>query len=266
VSPTASETFPEAMLGQILQAEIFAVFLVFTRLGAAMMIMPGFGEIYVPTNIRLALAIAITLAVAPAIAPLMPAQPATPLELFLIVTGEIVIGLLIGSFARLAMTALHVSGTVIAFQSSLAFALTMDPTQGIQGALIASLFSLMGVVLIFATGMHHMLIRALYDSYVLFRPGEVPMTGDLAQLVTDVIADSFRIGIQMSAPFLVYGIVLYTGIGLLARLMPQLPFFFVIMPLQIWAAFFVLALTISGIMLFFMSYFEGQLSNLMVTN
>ena len=140
------------MLGQFLQAEIFAVFLVFTRLGATIMIMPGFGEIYVPRNIRLALAVAITLAVAPVVAPLMPAQPADPLTLFMIVTGEIVIGLMIGSIARLTMSALHVSGTVIAFQSSLAFALTMDPTQGIQGALIASLFSLMGVVLIFSTG------------------------------------------------------------------------------------------------------------------
>ena len=254
------------MLGQFLQAEIFAVFLVFTRLGATIMIMPGFGEIYVPRNIRLALAVAITLAVAPVVAPLMPAQPADPLTLFMIVTGEIVIGLMIGSIARLTMSALHVSGTVIAFQSSLAFALTMDPTQGIQGALIASLFSLMGVVLIFSTGMHHVLIQAMYDSYVLFKPGQVPMTGDLAQLVTDVIADSFRIGIKMAAPFLVYGIVLYTGVGLLARLMPQLPFFFVLMPLQIWAAFFVLAITISGTMLYFMSYFELRMSDLLLPN
>jgi len=104
----------------------------------------------------------------------------------------------------------------------------------------------------------------MYDSYVLFKPGQVPMTGDLAQLVTDVVADSFRIGIKMSAPFIVYGIVLYTGVGLLARLMPQLPFFFVIMPLQIWAAFFVLALTIAGIMLYFMSYFELRISDLLL--
>ena len=252
------------MLGQLLQAEIFAIFLVFTRLGAAIMIMPGFGEIYVPRNVRLAVAVSITLAVGPVVAPLVPAQPAAPLSLFLMVSGELIIGLMIGSIARLSMTALHVSGTVIAFQSSLAFALTMDPTQGIQGALIASLFSLMGVVLIFATGMHHMLIQAMYDSYVLFKPGQVPITGDLAQLVTDVIADSFRIGIKMSAPFIVYGIVLYTGVGLLARLMPQLPFFFVIMPLQIWAAFFVLALTITGTMLYFMSYFEMRISDLLL--
>jgi flagellar biosynthetic protein FliR len=254
------------MLAQILQAEIFAIFLVFTRLGAAIMVMPGFGEAYIPTRVRLAFAIGITLAVSPAIVPLMPAQPTTPLELLLIVSGEIIIGLLIGTIARLTMSALHVAGTVIAFQSSLAFALTMDPTQGIQGALIASLMSLMGVVLIFSMGLHHMLIRALYDSYVLFRPGEVPITGDLAQLVTDVIADSFRIGIKMAAPFLVYGIIMYTGVGLLARLMPQLPFFFVIMPLQIWAAFFVLAITISGTMLFFMAHLEGQLSNLLAPN
>jgi flagellar biosynthesis protein FliR len=254
------------MLDQILQAEIFAIFLVFTRLAAAIMVMPGFGEIYIPSNIRLALAVAVTLAIAPVVSPLIPAQPTDPFSLMIVVSGEIIVGLLIGTIARLSMTALHVAGTVIAFQSSLAFALTMDPTQGIQGALIASLFSLMGVVLIFALGLHHMLIQALYDSYVIFKPGEVPITGDLAELVTDVIANSFRIGIKMAAPFLVYGIVLYTSVGLLARLMPQLPFFFVLMPLQIWAAFFVLAMTISGTMLYFMSYFEARLSDLLLSN
>ncbi len=252
------------MLADILPAEIFALFLVFVRLGATLMIIPGFGEIYIPTNIKLVIALGITLAMAPALIHLLPALPPTPLELFLLVTGEIVIGLVMGAVGRFTVTALHVSGTVIAFQSSLAFALMMDPSQGIQGALIASLFSLIGIVLIFATDLHLVMLRAIYGSYELFPPGQVPLTGDMATMATDLIANSFKLGIQMAAPFIVYGIVLYTGVGLLARLMPMLPFFFVLMPLQIYAAFTVLAITISAIMLWFLSYYEERITELLI--
>ena len=184
--------------------------------------------------------------------------------LFLLISGELLIGLLIGAVARLSISALHVAGTVIAFQSSLAFALMNDPSQGIQGALIASFFSLLGLVLIFATDLHLVMIRGIHDSYEIFPPGEVPLTGDMAEMALDIVASSFKLGVQMAAPFIVYGVVLYTGIGLLARLMPQLPFFFVIMPLQLYAAFFVLALTVSGAMLWFLTHYEQNIANFLI--
>ncbi len=252
------------MLAELLPAEIFGYFMVFVRLGAALMVMPGFGEIYIPTNIRLAIALVLTMAVAPVVVATVPEMPATPLGIFLLVAGEVLIGVLIGAVARLSMSALHVAGTVIAFQSSLAFALMMDPSQGIQGALVASFYSLLGLVLIFATDLHLVMIRGIHDSYEIFIPGQVPATGDMAEMVLDLVASSFKLGIQMAAPFIVYGIVLYTGIGLLARLMPQLPFFFVIMPLQLYAAFFVLALMTSGAMLWFLTHYEQNISHFLI--
>jgi len=191
-------------------------------------------------------------------------MPATPLGIFLLVAGEVLIGVLIGAVGRLSMSALHVSGTVIAFQSSMAFALMMDPAQGIQGALVASFYSLLGLVLIFATDLHLVMIRSIHDSYEIFVPGQVPATGDMAEMILDLVASSFKLGVQMAAPFIVYGIVLYTGIGLLARLMPQLPFFFVIMPLQLYAAFFVLALMTSGAMLWFLTHYEQNISQFLI--
>jgi len=252
------------MLAEILPAELFATFMVFVRLAAAIMVMPAFGEIFVLTTIRLAIALALTLAMAPVVVPLIPAMPATPLGLFLLIGGELLIGILIGAVGRLTVMALHVSGTIIAFQSSLAFALMMDPAQGIQGALVASFFSLLGLVLIFSTDLHLVMIRGIHDSYMIFVPGQVPMAGDTAEMALDLIAGSFKLGVQMAAPFIVYGVVLYTGIGLLARLMPQLPFFLVIMPLQIYAAFFVLALTVSGSMLWFLTHYEQNITRFLI--
>ena len=61
------------MLGQVLPAEIFAILLIFVRVGAAMMLLPGYAEPYVLPRIRLLLALMISLAVSPVLA-----KPAFP--------------------------------------------------------------------------------------------------------------------------------------------------------------------------------------------
>ena len=100
--------------------------------------------------------------------------------------------------ARLTISALQVAGSVIAQQLGLGFVTAVDPTQGQQGLIVGNFLTLLGVTLIFATDLHHLVIAALHDSYRLFRPGEVPVVADVATLVTRTIADAFRVGIQLS--------------------------------------------------------------------
>ena len=251
------------MFAALLPAEGFAVFLVFARIGTAMMLLPGFGEVYVSTRIRLALALAITAVLAPQVAHDLPGLPGSPITLLVVLLGEAAVGFLIGGVARLTMSALQVAGTVIAFQSSLAYAQTVDPNQGTQGALVSALLSVLGVILVFASDLHHLLLRALHDSYVLFPAGELPPVGGFAAIATELVAGSFQIGLQMSAPFIAYGLVFYTGLGLLARLMPQFQFFFIAMPLQIVTAFVVLMITLPAMMLWFMTHYEEAISQLL---
>ena len=252
------------MLAELLTSGLFVFLILFVRVGTAIMVLPGFGESYVSPTIRLGLALAVTLALAPIVGTAVPSQPPDPMPMILLLGGEVVVGLLIGGIARIIMSALHVAGTVIAFNSGLAYALTIDPSQGTQGALIASLLGFMGVVIIFATNLHFMLLGAIADSYQLFPPGALPPVGDFANLATRVISGSFRLGVQLSAPFIVFAIVVNVGMGVLARLMPALPIFFVIVPLQIWFAFLLLGVTLGGILQFHTSFFEERISELLV--
>ena len=248
------------MLQQVLPADVFSVLLVFVRLGAALMVVPGFAEIYVARRVRLTLAAALTLVLVPLVSPGLPPLPSTPVEMLFIIGGELIVGLFLGIAARLTLSALHVAGTVIAFQSSLAYAMVVDPTQGSQGALVASLLTLLGVVLIFVSDLHYLVLGALVDSYVLFTPGALPPAGSFAELAVDFVARSFAIGVQIAAPFIVYGIIFYVGLGLIARLMPQMQVFFIVMPLQIMAAFFVLSVTLTGGLLWFLDHFEDTMT------
>lgn len=251
------------MLAELLPVDVFAVFLVFTRLAAAVMLLPGFGESYIPPRIRLSLAIVLTLVVAPAVMGTLPRLPAQPVQLLLLVLGEVAVGLLIGAAARLTMSALHVAGTVIAFQSSLGFALLVDPTQGTQGALIAAFLNLLGLVLIFATGLHYMALRALFDSYVMFTPGQLPPVGDFAALAVKFVSGSFLVGMQISAPFIVFGLIFYIGLGIVARLLPQIQVFFIAMPLQIFVALALFAVVLAPTMIWFLDHFEVRFSELL---
>ena len=121
---------------------------------------------------------------------------------------------------------------------------------------------MLGITVLFATNLHHLVIAALNDSYALFRPGEVPFAGDMAALVTGTAAGAFRIGVQLSAPFLVFGLLFNLGLGVLSRLMPQMQVFFVGIPASILIGFLVLLLVLGAMISLFHDYLAGVLRQL----
>src|SRR4029434_6405160 len=133
----------------------------------------------------------------------------------------------------------------------------VDPTQGQQGLLIGNFLTILGLTLLFATDSHHLVIAALNESYRIFSPGEVFPTGDVAALATRAFTAAFKIGLQLSAPFLVFGLVFNIGLGILARLMPQMQVYFVGVPLSILVGSVILALVINAIMGSYLDYFTG---------
>jgi flagellar biosynthetic protein FliR len=236
-----------------------AFLLVFARIGTMLMLLPGLGEQNISTRMRLTAALVLA-------AVLLPLHRAAyhidtgaigPAVVMLI--EEIVVGAVLGLTARLTISALEVAGSVIAQQLGLGFVTAVDPSQGQQGMIVGNFLSMLGLTLIFATDMHHLIIGALNDSYNVFEPGEVPSTGDVAALVTRIAAGAFRIGIQLSAPFLVFGLLFNIGLGVLSRLMPQMQVFFVALPLSILIGFLFMLLALGAMMGFFLDYVGGVL-------
>jgi len=179
-----------------------------------------------------------------------------------VLVQELIVGAVLGMTARLAISSLQIAGSVVAQQLGLGFVTAVDPTQNQQGLLVGNFLTVLGVTLIFATDLHHLVIAGLNDSYTIFRPGEMPIVGDVAQHITQVIATSFRIGIQLSAPFLVFGLLFNLGLGVLSRLMPQMQVFFIGLPLSILLGFLLLVLVIGAMMGTFTGYIESVLRDL----
>jgi flagellar biosynthetic protein FliR len=239
-----------------------AFLLAFARVGTMVMMLPGVGEMNLPSRVRLTMALVLT-------AILLPAhQKAYAVDLkalgpvFAMLFQELIVGAVLGLTARLAMSALQIAGYVVAQQLGLGFVTAVDPTQNQQGVIVGNFLSVLGITLIFATDLHHLVIAGLNDSYAIFQPGEMPVVGDVAQHITRVIATSFRIGIQLSAPFLVFGLLFNLGLGVLSRLMPQMQVFFIGLPLSILLGFLLLVLVIGAMMGTFTGYIEGVLHDL----
>lgn len=239
-----------------------AFLLTFARVGTMVMMMPGIGEMNMPARVRLTIALVLTAILLPAHQAAYTVNLSALGPVIMMLFQEIIIGAVLGLTARLAISGLQVAGSVIAQQLGLGFVTAVDPTQNQQGLLVGNFLAVLGVTLIFATDMHHLVIAALNDSYYIFAPGEVPIVGDIAKHITQVVAGSFKIGIQLSAPFLVFGLLFNLGLGVLSRLMPQMQVFFIGLPLSILLGLLLLLFVIGAMMGTFTGYVEGVLNDL----
>jgi flagellar biosynthetic protein FliR len=117
----------------------------------------------------------------------------------------------------------------------------------------------MAVVLLFVTDLHHLMLRGLIGSYELFPAGASMPIGDFAQVMTKVVASSFTIGVQLAAPFIIVALILMVGLGLIARMMPQIQIFFIAQPIQLALGILIFAIVVPAMMLFWMTRFQGSM-------
>lgn len=228
--------------------EISAIFvLVFARVGTLVMLMPGIGERFIFSRARLSLAFFIALMVVPIARPSL-RVPGDVSGVVALLIGELLIGLVIGLCARLVMACLQTAGTLVAQTMGLGFAMTVDPTGGMQNPSIGNFLTMLGITLILTTDLHHIAIAAIHESYRLLPPGGAVDMTDVMALAIRSTARGFALAIQISAPFLVFGLLFNLGLGVLARMMPQLQVFFLAVPASIMGGMLVL-LVVLGVMM-----------------
>ena len=243
----------------VLQAEAFVFIAVFSRVGSALMVLPAFGEMAIPSRVKLILALVISFGMFPVVGGAYPALPAAVGPLAGIIMGEVLVGIVIGVLVRMFMMAVQVAGTLIATTGGLAFAQNFDPTIGIQGALVSSLMSLIALLLIFQMDLHHIMLLGVRNSYVIFPVGIGLDFSSLAQFSVKTFAEAFRLGFQLATPFIAFSLIFYAALGAVAKLMPQLQVFFLAMPINILVGFSILMLMIGTIMMVFIDRLESFL-------
>jgi flagellar biosynthetic protein FliR len=246
----------ESALQAFMTTSALAFMLTFVRMGTAIMIMPGVGDSFVSPQVRLGFAVALSFILFPLAMPYMPNPMPGTFMLFTLIVMEFVIGLLFGTIARIFMTAMDTAGMVMSISSGLGNAQIFNPQLAGQGSILGAFMSVTAAVVLFATDMHHLLFMGIMESYELFPIGAIPDTGSMADFTARALTKAFAAGVMIGAPFLVFTLILYAGMGVLSRLMPQIQVFMIVLPLQIYLSIVLLMITLSAGMFYWLAQFE----------
>lgn len=236
--------------------DIYSYFFVFLRLGALLMFFPGIGETFVPVRIRLLLAFVLTFVITPVVAVDLPAEKLLTTQTVIYILREVLFGLFLGVLARILLTSLQVTGSIIGLQTSLSGAAILNPALGMQDTAVGTVLMFGATALMFATDCHYLLIAALVTSYETFPVFSSILAGDFSQTVVKIVSDSFWLGVKLSIPIMIVGTLLNICIGLVNRLMPQMQVYFMFTPVQIFLGFMLIILTISSVVSIFIDQFQ----------
>ena len=207
-------------------------FVLFCRIGACLMLAPGFSSAQIPAQVRLFVALAVTLTLTPLLLERVPgaAFGDDPIFTLKVIAVESLVGGLIGFLARifyLALEALAVgAATMLGFSNPFGFQVEGDETM----APLATLISLAAIALLFAANLHWELLRGLVASYDVIPVGADFNARLALKQVADALGELFRLSLRIASPYVIYALVANLALALVNRLTPQVQVFFVAMP------------------------------------
>ncbi|HLK11898.1 MAG TPA: flagellar biosynthetic protein FliR [Candidatus Binatia bacterium] len=208
--------------------------LVLARIAGLILAAPVFGHTLVPARVRVALAAVLALALAPAL-PAPAAAPATLWGLAGALAVESAVGVLLGFTAQLVFAGVALGGQLAGMQMGFGVASLFDPTEQTQVTVVAQWQQLLVLVVFLVLDVHHLLLRALIQSFRLVPVGTAALGAPTAGGVVTVAGDVFGIAVRLAAPVLVVLLLTNATLGVLARVIPQLNVFVLGFPVNVGA-------------------------------
>ena len=228
-------------LQELGQYGLLAGIIVFLRVGAAMAVLPAFGEKAVPQRVRLGLALGFTAIVTPAVAAQIDPLTKDQGMLSLLLATEAIAGLALGIGLRLFVLALQMAGSIAAQATSLSQVFGggagVEPQPAIGHMLVFG-----GLALAVMNGLHVRLAEVIILSYNILIPGQFPDASTLGSWGISRVAHAFALAFTLAAPFVIASLIYNVALGVINRAMPQLMVAFVGAP----------AITAGALMLMFL--------------
>ena len=234
---------------ELLPQTVWAIGLIFARVGALMMLAPGIGDQFVPARARLLVSLFIAFALFPVVGSAIQPLPADTAGMAAAIFVEIIIGLGLGLTTRILFSALATAGAIAGMQTGLGMAMAFDPSQNQQGAVFGTFLAMLGTALVFQADVHHLFLTGAAKSFETFVPGAKLPLGDLAQFSLKAFSQAFSLAIQITAPLLVYGIIINATMGIVNRIAPAIQVFFIAQPIQVLLGIMLFAVTAGAGML-----------------
>lgn len=237
----------------------WALLLVFLRIGAALMVLPGLGEQVIPARLRLGLAAVLSLVLVPAMADDLNGVPMR-FDVFLrALATESIAGLFVGLGLRLLVIALQTAGSIAAQSTSLSHLL--GPVGGDPMPAIGHILTVSALALLLATGFHTKLIGYFVISYDLLPALQFPSPSVIAEAGRGAVSRSFALAFSLAAPFVTVSVLYNLTLGVINKAMPQLMVAFVGAPVITLGAIVVLMLTAPAMLSAWVAVVEAFLAS-----
>jgi flagellar biosynthetic protein FliR len=230
------------------EGTILALFVAFCRIGGCMMVLPGFSSARIPGQIRLFLSVAISMAILPVIWDVVyPKVSGTQQAYITLIVAESLIGIMYGLIARFYVAGLQFAGAVLTMSIGFNAPGGMDILEDTQENQLTNLISFAGLMMLFMMDFHHIVFRALIDSYNVMPLGGPTNVQKMLITLTDTLVSSTLIMLRLSSPFLLYGLMFNLAIGMINKLAPQIPVYFISTPYLLMGGLFMVFLSIAAL-------------------
>jgi len=238
------------------QGTVLALFAAFCRVGGCFMLLPGFASARLPMQIRLFLAVAVSMAVLPVLWDTIHPRVSGPTASYVsLIVFETLTGAVIGLIARYYVLGLQFAGTALTMMMGFNAPPTQDVLEDAAENQLTNLVSFAGLLLLFLLDFHHFIVRALVDSYDVMPLGAGFNPQSALITLTDTLAQTFMIMLRLASPFILYGLVFNISIGLINKLAPQIPIYFISLPFLIIGGLFLMYFGITSMLEIFANGF-----------
>jgi flagellar biosynthetic protein FliR len=246
------------------QFEVFVLVLI--RVSVVLLLFPIFDSPLFPRMVKLALALALSLALFPVVAVDTAHFPRHPLGLLALGVSELFAGMVLGLTVRLFFAAVQLAGQMVGFQMGFSIINVLDPQTGGQVSIIDQIGLMVVMLLFLSLNGHHVLITALAESFRILAPGVLNLQKGCLSLMLASAGNMFALGIKIGAPAIVALLFTDAAFGICARFVPQMNILIAGFPIKIVVGlfFFGLTLQVVGLMTrLYLSYLPGQLRTLL---
>jgi flagellar biosynthetic protein FliR len=247
----------------ITNAHLYVVFLVFCRLGSAMMFFPLFAEGGINAQAKLLFGVLLSYLIYPTVMHNFPDSKVLASQIVTLIANEVFMGVYLGTITRIFINTLHIVGMVISTQMGILMATLFDPSQGVQNSIPGIILNMTAIAIFLSLNLDHALIEGIIASYNKFPVNSFFFEfEDFLNSFILFINSSFVLAIRLSMPFLISNTLLMITAGVMARLMPNIQIFFLIIPVQILVGLIVLLLSLSFLLGGFINEFQDVITKL----
>ncbi len=236
---------------------------VLARVSGLVMSAPIFSGSYIPRQVRVFLAVGISLILLPTQWDAAIDAPRNLPDFAILMAGELLVGLVLGLGIAILASGLQLAGQIIAQMSGMALADVLNPGSDNELPIFSSMLYMVGLAVFVVIGGHRALIDALMHTFATIPIGHGGATGTLGETVSALMAESFALGLRAAAPAMVALLLATLVLGLIGRTLPQLNILVLGFGINAMVTMAALFVSIGAVAWLFQEYFDPSLRTLL---